>query len=244
MKPASGDGHNKSTETEWPCALKHAGEEFQQSYAVAQLAVKLCELKKASSKTAAEKENLEPDKFLAEAWDLIEKARERVLRSETNAEYLLRHGGSYEADENVVGRILSESRIPFEKLCDAKRSEGDSDQIRIETFSPEGKEETICVHWKVYTTEKAFDNLFWAYWRDTSIFKLRTIVSASEVLGNEPDKWEHYGGHMLALWKRDGVPANDFLALARFRSERDNRSENLKKKPKTKRRRLTAKARA
>jgi hypothetical protein len=65
---------------------------------------------------------------------------------------------------------------------------------------------------------RAFDNLFWSYWDATSIIK-------------DEGEREEYGRKVLASWKRDGVPPNDFLALARFRRERDNRAENLQKKP-------------
>jgi len=221
MKPTSGDSQNESTGEQWPHTLKIKPGEFQQCYAVARLAVKLCELKKANAK-----ENLQPQEFLGEAWKLIEKARENVSRPQSNAEYLADQHGSHEEGERVVGRILSESRIPFKKLCNAERNKGDSEMIHG-------------VIWKVFTTERGFDDLFWTYWRETSTIRLRMIVSRSEVLGNETDKWEEYGKQMLASWKRDGVPANDLLALARFRIERDKRAENLPKKPKWKRRRAT-----
>src|SRR5215831_20717127 len=54
---------------------------------------------------------LAPEGFLVRAWQLIAKAREPVLRAQTDAEYLAAHPGSHEAGENVVERILSESRI-------------------------------------------------------------------------------------------------------------------------------------
>jgi hypothetical protein len=49
MEPASGDDQNESTETPWPRVLQIASsDEFEQGLAVAQLAVKLWELKKAN----------------------------------------------------------------------------------------------------------------------------------------------------------------------------------------------------
>jgi hypothetical protein len=233
MKPASSNSQNESTETLWPNVLQIASsDEFQQSFAVAQLAVKLCALKKAESKVPIEKENLDPKEFLAEAWELIQSAREHVLREQTNAEYLMQHDGSDKAGDRVLERILGASRVPFQELCDPKYK---------------NKDDTKTIHgvkWIVYRSQHGFDDLFWAYWRETSILKLRMIMSASEVLGNESDKWENYGQQTLASWKRDGVPPNDFLALAKFRREHDKRAANLKKKPKGKRRRLMAKARA
>jgi hypothetical protein len=61
-------------------------EEFKQSVAITQLAVKLCELERANPKVPLEKENLDPGKFLGEAWKLIEKAHEHVLRPQTEVE--------------------------------------------------------------------------------------------------------------------------------------------------------------
>jgi hypothetical protein len=222
MKPASRNNQNE-TRTEWPRVLRMSCDEFEQSCAVAQLAVRLCELRKVTSNIPLEKKDVDPKNFLEQAWDLIQSAREHVSRPETDAEYLVAHGGSHEAGENVVERILSASCVPFQELCDPEYKNKDD----TKTF--------YGVKWIVYRSERGFDDLFWAYWRDMSILKLRTIMSASEVLGNEPDKWEHYGKQMLASWKRDGIPPNDFLALARFRSERDNRAENLKKATKPKR---------
>jgi len=84
MKPTLGDEQNESTGVQWPRTLKVEPEEFRQCYAAANLAVKLCELKKANSRVPLEKENLEPEKFLDEAWKLIESAREHVSRSQTD----------------------------------------------------------------------------------------------------------------------------------------------------------------
>jgi hypothetical protein len=77
----------------WPSVLQIASsDEFQQSFAVAQLAVKLCELKKAATKVPLEKDNLDPKKFLAQAWKLIQSAHEHVLRPQTGVEYMAAHG--------------------------------------------------------------------------------------------------------------------------------------------------------
>ena len=226
MKPTSADGQNKSTETQWPSVLKIASaDEFRQSFAVAQLAVKLWQLKIAQSKIPLEKENLDPENFLDEAWKLIKSARDRVLREQTDAEYLATQGGSHEAAEAVVGRI-TRSRISFNRLCNSKPNQDTSKSIEIH-----GADGKINVDWKLYTTERAFDNLFWDYWNAISEIK-------------DEGERKQYGQSLLTSWKRDGVPPNDFLALARFRRERDDRAENLKKKPKSKRKRLSPKARA
>ena len=169
--------------------LQIGRDEFEQSLAVAQLAVKLCDLKTATSKAPLEKENPDPEKYLADAWKLIQSAREHVSRPQTDAEYLVARGGSHEAAENVVGRIRSKSRIQFRKLCDPEYR---------------NKEDAVTIHgetWKVYRSERAFDNLFWSYWDATSIIK------------DEGERKE-YGRKVLASWKTNGVPPNDFLALA------------------------------
>jgi hypothetical protein len=128
MKPAPADGQNESTEMPWPRVLRIASsDEFQQGFAIAQLAVKLCKLRVAQSTIPLEKTNLDPKKFLAEAWELIQAAREHVLRAQTDEEYLVAHGGSHEAAENVVGRVLSASRVRFEELCNPKRNKGDTE---------------------------------------------------------------------------------------------------------------------
>ena len=76
--PASADNQNESTEKPWTRLPKIAKLEFQQSFAVAQLAVKLCTLKKAESKAPLERESLTPGNFLAAAWELIQSARKHV----------------------------------------------------------------------------------------------------------------------------------------------------------------------
>jgi hypothetical protein len=80
---------------------------------------------------------------------------------EGNQNDLTTPAGSHEAAENVVGRILQKSLIPFKKLCNPEHK-GDSKPIEL--FDAEtGK--TIEVKWKVCCSERAFDNLFLAYWR-------------------------------------------------------------------------------
>jgi hypothetical protein len=240
------DEEPQKADGEWRGVLRIASrEEFRQSLAVAELAVRLSQLKLANQKSAPiEKENLDPQKFLEEAWALIQSAREYVLRPETNAEYLAAHGGSDEAAEKVVGRILSASHVPFEKLCHPQRNKGDTEMIKLPDHATS---KPIAEEWKVYRGEggeRAFDKLFWAYWRETSM-RSRMMVSRSEVPGNGIGKWKEYGEALLASWKRDGVPPNDFLALVRFRREqKTKRVANLKKKPKRKLKRPATNARA
>jgi hypothetical protein len=239
MKTTGADNQNGSTEPQWPKVPKIASEEFLQSYAVAELAVKLWEIKIAKlNLPPLEKQKLRdnPDltQCLGEAWELIQKAREHVLEPQSVAEYLVAHGGSHEAGENVIGSILSASRVPFKNLCDPNYETKDDDVTPIELFDSETGG-THKVHWKVYRSERGFDDLFWAWWRETSILKLRMVLNP-EAPGNAPDKWEEYGKQKLASWKQDGVQPNDLLALARFRSEHDKRAANLPKKPKRKHR--------
>ena len=115
MKSASGDNQNE-TRADWPRVFKIAStDEFQQSLGVAQLAVKLCELKAASSNVSLGEEDRDPQNFLTEAWKLIEAAREHgsrpVGRSHQKAEQWL--------NEKIL--------VPFKKLCDPKREKGDSE---------------------------------------------------------------------------------------------------------------------
>jgi hypothetical protein len=221
MKAELADGQNESTEAPWPGVLQMGRNEFEQSLAVAQLAVKLCDLKTANSKVPLEKENPDPEKYLADAWKLIQSAGRHVLRAQTHAEYLVAHGGSPEAAENVVGSILSASLVPFEKLCDPDRDKGDTEIIKLPDVET-GK--TIDVPWKVYRSERGFDDLFWDYWRDISEIRDR-------------EAWKRYGKSLLASWKRNGVPPNTFLALTTFRRERDDRAANLKNRRQRKRKR-------
>jgi hypothetical protein len=228
MKPTSANSEKESTETPWPSVLRITSEEFQQSVALAQLAVKLCELERANPTVKQDdRPNLRPEKFLDDAWKLIEKARERVLRSETNEEYLARHDGSLEAGEAVVGRILQDVRIPFEKLCNPERNEGDSEPIRI-SYPDTGRYEEI--HWKVLISEKGFEKLFSRYWDATGVIPrpTRGLLYMRATIRQE------YGAKLLASWKRDGVPVADLLALARFRREGDKRTLNLTKTSKQK----------
>jgi len=224
MKTTGADNQNGSTEAQWPSVPKIDNDEFQQSVAVAQLAVKLWEIKIAKlNLSPLEKQKLRdnPDltQCLGEAWELVQKAREHVLEPQSNAEYLVAHGGSHQAGENVAGRILSPSLVPFKKLCDPEYC---------------NKDDSVTIHgkdWKVYRSKHGFDDLFWGYWHSTS------------TLTDEGERTE-YGKKKLASWKRDGVPPNTFLALDRFRREHDKRAANLPKKPKRKHRRVMAKARA
>ena len=221
----------QSEQASWPRVPKIASDEFQQSVAVAELAVRLCELKKAATKVPLEKDNLDPQKFLTQAWELIESARERVLRLQTNAGYLAAHGGSHEAAENVVGRTLSAARVPFENLCNpGRRNKGDTETMKLPDAET-GK--LIEVEWRVYRSERAFDNLFLAYWwkcreqwKNTDQKNLPEELAA---LARDEECWKKHGESLLNSWKTNGLPPNDFLALARFRRERDKRAANLPK---------------
>jgi hypothetical protein len=142
---------NGSTETGWPTVLRIAkGDEFQQSFAVAQLAVKLCEIKMANSKAPLEKENLDPKNFLKEAWNLIESAREHVARPQTEIEYLVEQGGGSDALATVFERESRAELIPFKKLCDPERKPGDVEPIGD-------------ISWPVYRSKKRFEEMFSRY---------------------------------------------------------------------------------
>jgi hypothetical protein len=200
MTVESADGQNESAPR--PCVPKIGGTEFEQIIAVAQMAVKLCELQKRELQNKWEAEDkkythdlqtavtepekkrvneernrqmesriatLDPEGFLPRAWQLIGKARQHVVRAQTDEEYLVALGGSREAAEDVAGRILGASRVPFEKLCEPEyRNKGDTEIIRL-TDAETGK--TIEVEWRVLRSERAFDNLFWSYWDAASIIQ-------------------------------------------------------------------------
>ena len=58
MKPTAGDDHN-NIGTEWSRVLKISSrDEFEQSFAVAKLAINLCELEMSKRQTSLQKENL------------------------------------------------------------------------------------------------------------------------------------------------------------------------------------------
>jgi hypothetical protein len=247
MNRTSANSQNESTKTLWPRVPKSAGDEFQQSVAVAQLAVQLCEIKMAKSKMPLEKENLDPKKFLEEAWNLIASAREHVLRPQTDIEYLIEQGSPREALAEVFWRRDRERMIPFASLCDPDRNKGDTETIEV-LDAETGR--TIQVNWKVYCSERGFENLFGAYWRNIGekwkeadrtkkpiplhSKDHRTIFTA---LARKPQVWKERGERMFKSWKQYGVPPADFRALAKFRRAQDNRAANLPERPK--RRRVT-----
>ena len=74
-KASSANSERESRSSSWLRVLKIAGDEFQQSALVAQLAVKLCELEYTRSQIVKQ-----PDDYLLEAWELIQKARAHVKR--------------------------------------------------------------------------------------------------------------------------------------------------------------------
>jgi hypothetical protein len=118
---------------------------------------------------------------------------------------------------------VQDVRIPFQRLCDSGRNEGDSEQIRVSYPDTDRHEE---IHWKVLISEKGFDKLFSRYWDATGVIPRPTrglLYMRQE-----------YGAKLLASWKRNGVPVADLLALARFRREGDKRTANLTKTSKQK----------
>ena len=228
-EPQKADGEKESAGVEWPSVLRiGSSEDFQQSLAVARLAVKLWQESKTSNVKSIEKAS--PKDFLADAWELIESA------------YACYHG-SDKAMEKVIGRILIESHVPFQDLCDPDNKE---------------KDETKTIHgvkWIVYRSELGFDKLFWAYWEDCRmhwrdakkskkalpsviIFENRgkeTRIEDIATFANDKAAWKKLGQKKLKeQWKRHGLPPVDFLALAKFRREHDQRAANLTKRPKRK----------
>ncbi len=108
MKPT--DSQNESGEAPASRVPKLPGEEFHQSIAVAQLAVKLCELKKIELKWPSERAAARPEKFLEEAWRLIRRASEHVLRPATVMEIMTAGRWTAEALEKAIGAKLRIAR--------------------------------------------------------------------------------------------------------------------------------------
>ena len=71
--------------------------------------------------------------------------------------------GSDEEMEDAAGRVLQSPLIPFKKLCDSERKRGDTELIKLRDVATE---KIIEVKWKVYRSEREFDNLFWDLWND------------------------------------------------------------------------------
>ncbi len=94
--------------------------------------------KKRGEQTAEYLRLLNAAGYLAEAWDLLENARTAATRPQSEVEYLVAHGGTTEALKTVIGKRDRDERIPFVKLCDPERNEGDT-------------ETRFGVTWKVYT---------------------------------------------------------------------------------------------
>src|SRR5262249_2863106 len=99
-----------------------------------------------------EKQNLDPQNYLAEAWKLIEAAHKHVIRPQGDVEYMVQHEGTKEALAQVLYRRDALSRIPFQELCNPMPK---NDQIEING-----------IQWVVYRSERGFTDLFWDYWRD------------------------------------------------------------------------------
>jgi hypothetical protein len=250
MKTTGADNRNGSAQAQWPKVPKIASEEFQQSCAVAQLAVRLCDLKKASTSEPPEQENREPKDFLGEAWELIQAARKHVSQSPPKP-------------EDLVERVLP--GVPFSMLCDPDRK-NEIEVTRDGVTYKRTLSDTETIHgieWKVYRTKKAFYELFQAYWNNFGD-KWRSPRKAKEqsklkfdgnsvqmytkdereqmaALASDEHKWKARGKQVFDTWEKDVVPLADFFALAKFRREHDHRAANLPKKPKRKSRRLIAK---
>lgn len=261
---------------EWPQILQIGGDELQQSFAVATLAVQLCGLQcEQLSKLWAEDEthkrallkathvpdeqarvwnqrekqlrarvkSLDPTAFLPAAWRLIREAREQVMRPQTNVEYLAERGDTYGALTDVIGRIRSEARIPFRKLCDPERNAGDTEEIHG-------------FRWRVYRGKEAlrhFEKLFWSYWQVvgsnwqayskgmagaegfTSLAAIRSLYGENEIqelarLAGDAEQWQAKGSTLLFEWQEGGILPVDFVAIARFRRAKNRvRQDNVKK---------------
>ena len=80
MKPTSGDEENESRETQWPSVPKIASaDEFWQSVAVAELAVKLCELQK---RELQNKWDAEDKKYARDMQTAVKEAEKQRVNEE------------------------------------------------------------------------------------------------------------------------------------------------------------------
>jgi hypothetical protein len=144
------------------------------------------------------------------------------LRSQTDVEQSLAAGADHQAMEKWVADKRSKALVPFQKLCNPERKKGYT--------------EMICgVKWTVVRSERRFDDLFWAYWRDlgeqwaecmkgekprTPWMKRDAVTfwklahDKGKYPGGFKQLWKERGQSVLASWKIDGVPPNHFLALA------------------------------
>ena len=151
----------------------------------------------------------------AESADSQNESGEK-LRSHTDVGQSLAAGADHQAGEKWVADKLRKALIPFQKLCNTERKKGYT--------------EMICgVKWRVYRSERSFDDLFWAYWRDcgeqwkdTDRKKPPAPCTKEErekvaALARDKEAWKKRGKPYLDSWKRDGVPVAHFLGLARFR---------------------------
>jgi hypothetical protein len=232
------------------------GEVFQQSVAVARLAVELWKASKTSNVKLIEKAS--PKDFLADAWELIESARGISMRPATPVEYMAQGDGSWEELAQALSHV-AEPNVSFELLCDPERKGGATEPIEV--FDAESGKR-IEVEWKVYRSPQAFDNLFRRYWcdigekwkrGDPKIGTMPELDIAGKPLLDKngkprrinyepqryriilkalvgvPHAWKDYGKDVLKRWKQNGVPLGDFLALAEFRRSQDKRAANLKR---------------
>ncbi|PYJ78990.1 MAG: hypothetical protein DME69_06485 [Verrucomicrobia bacterium] len=138
------------------------------------------------------------------------------LRSQTDVEQPLPAGADVQALAKWIGDKLRKRQVPFQSLCNTERKKGSTEMI-------------YGVKWKVYRTERGFNDLFWDFWRevgekwkDADRKKPPTGCTESErrdmvALARDADAWKKRGEQMLNSWKRDGVGPADFLSLARFR---------------------------
>jgi len=153
--------------------------------------------------------------MVAESADNRNKSGEE-LRSQTDMEQSLAAGVDRQSGENWVADKRRKALIPFQRLCN--------------TDSKMGYTEMICgVKWRVYRSERSFDDLFWDYWRDCGeqwkdkdrkkppapcTKEEREKLAA---LACDKEAWKERGKAYLDSWKRDGVSVANFLDLARFR---------------------------
>jgi hypothetical protein len=157
------------------------------------------------------------------------------LRPQTDVEYLVKQGDDKEALTEVFRRRSKAETVLFQELCDPECKKGDTRMIHG-------------VKWKVYRSERGFDDFFLAYWWSYvekwkrgdqeigTVWRLDTQgkprredhyppSEREELAKRDTDAWKEGGEQLLESWKKDGVPRPDFFGLARFRGYWDFESQ-------------------
>ncbi len=185
MKPSSADKQTQSAE--WPRTLRNTGDEFQQSFAVAQLAVRLCVLKKEQRQKQWEAEDKKysteysntvgfqagKDRLHQERVEQMGRRMEQLEPSAFLGEAwtLIQSAREHVSRPQSVTEYLVEQGATDEARTAAARHLRKLREPKIpfqklcDAERDKGDTELISrVSWRVYRSERGFDKLFWDYW--------------------------------------------------------------------------------